>query len=322
MKDMKRLPRVHVRTAVPIMLAWVACGVLVIGGCAHSTAIKGPGKDPELQARLDELSKAYETMNLNSVMSFYSPEMYSLSFDLPYMFDTGAGAHKTSLKDYLENIQDVRLRMGDDTQVWRDKDRAWTLRSFTLSGKTKTGEPVSFTGQHSAIWEKKGNQWLITYEHFWGQPSGSLVAAKPTTVPPPPYVPPKETPAPEPTPPPPPPETGLTTDSLHDIFFDYDKWDIRPDQRDTLAADADLLKKYPTAEVLIEGHCDERGTVPYNVRLGERRAKAVQHELIAMGIAASRIQVKSVGKSEPFVPGHDESAWHLNRRAHFVVIKQ
>ncbi len=107
---------------------------------------------------------------------------------------------------------------------------------------------------------------------------------------------------------------------LKDVFFDTDSYEIRPDARDTLAADAVWLKKYPSVRILIEGHCDERNTREYNLALGERRANAVRDYLIALGIAPDRIQTISYGEERPFALGHDEAAWRLNRRAHFVII--
>lgn len=107
---------------------------------------------------------------------------------------------------------------------------------------------------------------------------------------------------------------------LKDAFFDTDSYEIRPDARDVLAADAAWLQKYPSVRILIEGHCDERNTREYNLALGERRANAVRDYLIALGIAPDRIQTISYGEERPFALGHDESAWRLNRRAHFVIV--
>ena len=108
---------------------------------------------------------------------------------------------------------------------------------------------------------------------------------------------------------------------LKDAFFDFDKANIKDDQKAALNDDVSWLKANAGAKVLIEGHCDERGTVEYNLALGERRAKAAKDYLIAAGIPADRISIISYGKERPFVLGHDESAWKWNRRAHFVVQK-
>jgi len=107
--------------------------------------------------------------------------------------------------------------------------------------------------------------------------------------------------------------------ALKDAFFDFDKSSIRPDAKQSLDENAKWLKANPNAALTIEGHCDERGTREYNLGLGQRRAKAAKDYLVSAGIDAKRIKIISYGKERPFVPGHDESAWKWNRRAHFVL---
>jgi peptidoglycan-associated lipoprotein len=109
---------------------------------------------------------------------------------------------------------------------------------------------------------------------------------------------------------------------LAKIYFDYDKAVIRDDAKPVLEANAVWLKKFKTVKVLIEGHCDERGTEEYNLALGERRAKAAQDYLIMMGIAPDRLRIISYGKSQPLDPGHNEAAWQKNRRDQFLVIEK
>jgi len=106
---------------------------------------------------------------------------------------------------------------------------------------------------------------------------------------------------------------------LKDVFFDYDMSNVRDDQKAALNDNVGWLKVNTRAKLLVEGHCDERGTAEYNLGLGERRAKAVKDYLIAAGIAADRISTISYGKERPFVLGHDESAWKWNRRGHFTI---
>jgi peptidoglycan-associated lipoprotein len=106
---------------------------------------------------------------------------------------------------------------------------------------------------------------------------------------------------------------------LKDVFFDYDNAGIRNDQKAALTENVSWLKGNTGAKILVEGHCDERGTAEYNLGLGERRAKAVKDYLIAAGIAADRVSTISYGKERPFVLGHDESAWKWNRRGHFTI---
>lgn len=109
--------------------------------------------------------------------------------------------------------------------------------------------------------------------------------------------------------------------ALKDIFFDFDKSAIRPDAKAVLDSNIAWLKANPGVRVVIEGHCDERGTNEYNLALGNRRAKAGRDYLVAGGIDSKRISTISYGEERPFCRGHDEEAWQCNRRDHFVVAK-
>jgi peptidoglycan-associated lipoprotein len=102
------------------------------------------------------------------------------------------------------------------------------------------------------------------------------------------------------------------------VFFDFDKSLLRTEARATLEANAAALKADLAGEIVIEGHCDERGTSEYNMVLGERRARAVQRYLEDLGISASRMRIVSFGKERPFCLEHSEACWQSNRRAHFV----
>ena len=106
---------------------------------------------------------------------------------------------------------------------------------------------------------------------------------------------------------------------LKDIHFNFDKYDIRPEDVTILRENAALLKKYPNVKVQIEGHCDERGTIEYNLALGERRATSTKNYLVSLGISADRISTITFGKEKPLDPGHHEEAWAKNRRAHTVI---
>jgi peptidoglycan-associated lipoprotein len=106
---------------------------------------------------------------------------------------------------------------------------------------------------------------------------------------------------------------------LAPVFFGLDKFDLDAAARAVLDASAQVLRQQPTWQVTVEGHCDERGTAEYNISLGERRAIAAKAYLVSLGIAADRLRTVSYGKEFPFDPGHDESAWTKNRRAHFVI---
>jgi peptidoglycan-associated lipoprotein len=106
---------------------------------------------------------------------------------------------------------------------------------------------------------------------------------------------------------------------LGTVYFDYDKALIRDDAKPTLDTNAAWLKRFRTVQILIEGHCDERGTEEYNMALGEKRAKSAQDYLLSLGIGSDRIRIISYGKSQPINPGHDDAAWQMNRRAQFTV---
>jgi peptidoglycan-associated lipoprotein len=106
---------------------------------------------------------------------------------------------------------------------------------------------------------------------------------------------------------------------LKPVFYELDSSDLSHEGQKTLDENAALLKKYSTWAVTIEGHCDERGTAEYNLALGERRAAAARAYLVSLGISAERLRTVSYGKEFPFDPGHDETAFAKNRRAHFVI---
>lgn len=105
--------------------------------------------------------------------------------------------------------------------------------------------------------------------------------------------------------------------ALQDAFFDFDEAGLRNDAKTALENNARYLEKNGTRRAVIEGHCDERGSVEYNLALGERRAKAAKDFLVSYGIAAGRLTTISYGKERPFDSGHDEDSWSKNRRAHF-----
>jgi peptidoglycan-associated lipoprotein len=157
--------------------------------------------------------------------------------------------------------------------------------------------------------------------------------AKPTTPPPadtsanrPPEPP---TPVSEPQPVPVEPSAaGIDSRDLDEInknspfqplFFGYDQSEVSPEGQQVLNANAEIMKKFGTWVITIEGHADERGTAEYNLALGERRALAARNYLVSLGVPANRLRTVSYGKEFPFDPGHTEEAYAKNRRAHFVV---
>jgi peptidoglycan-associated lipoprotein len=128
-------------------------------------------------------------------------------------------------------------------------------------------------------------------------------------------------------PPPPAPVTRepsvqeLFDKTVKDAFFDYDKADVRTDARDALSQTAQFLRSYPQLKVVIEGHCDERGSTEYNLALGDRRAASAKQFLVSLGITADRMETVSYGKERPFCSASAEQCWQQNRRAHFVMAK-
>jgi peptidoglycan-associated lipoprotein len=160
--------------------------------------------------------------------------------------------------------------------------------------------------------------------------------AKPTSPPPAsssgasnrPPAPPTPVTEPQPVPVEPSGADTLATRDLDDInknspfqplFFGYDQADVSGDGQQVLNANAEIMKKYSTWIITIEGHADERGTAEYNLALGERRALAARNYLVSLGIPADRLRTVSYGKEFPFDPAHTEEAYSKNRRAHFVV---
>jgi peptidoglycan-associated lipoprotein len=106
---------------------------------------------------------------------------------------------------------------------------------------------------------------------------------------------------------------------LKDAFFDFDESRLRDDARASLSNDGVWLKKYGSMEILLEGHCDERGTTEYNLALGEKRANTSRDYLIALGVDGSRLKTVSYGKERPFCDQSTENCWQENRRAHLVI---
>ena len=128
-------------------------------------------------------------------------------------------------------------------------------------------------------------------------------------------------------PPPPPPPTPSVSDedlfsqNVKDVYFDYDKADIRGDQQASIQADSAFLSQHTNVNFTIEGHCDERGSTEYNLALGDQRASAVKNALTAAGVNASRIKTISYGKEKPFCTESNEACWQQNRRGHLVYQK-
>jgi peptidoglycan-associated lipoprotein len=116
-------------------------------------------------------------------------------------------------------------------------------------------------------------------------------------------------------------EEELFSQSVKDIYFDYDKYEIRPDQQVALQGDAKFLQQHANIRITVEGHSDERGSTEYNLALSANRADTVKNALIQAGVGGDRVKTISYGKEKPFCSESNESCWQQNRRGHFVYEK-
>jgi peptidoglycan-associated lipoprotein len=115
--------------------------------------------------------------------------------------------------------------------------------------------------------------------------------------------------------------TKITQEDLQPIYFDFDKYDLRPGDREILNLNAKVLKENPNVKIRIEGNCDERGTVEYNLALGDRRARAAMDYLVNLGVTPGRISIISYGK-ERCKHCYDEECWSKDRRDDFIIVSQ
>ena len=185
----------------------------------------------------------------------------------------------------------------------------------TLTWQTSNATDVSIDGIGAV--QPNGSQQVTptdstTYNLTAKGPGGTQTATARVTV---------TTPPPPPPPPPSATEEELFAQNVQDIYFDYDKADIRGDQQSALQGDIAFLKQHPNIHFTIEGHCDERGSTEYNLALGDNRASAVRVALVSGGVDANSIKTISYGKEKPFCTESNESCWQQNRRGHFVYQK-
>ena len=190
-------------------------------------------------------------------------------------------------------------------------------QSATLTWQTSNATDVSIDGIGAV--QANGSQAVSpsdsTTYHLTAKGAGGTqeaTARLTVTQPPPP---------PPPPPPPAPSDEDLFSQNVKDVYFDYDKSDIRADQQGSVQADIQFLSQHSNINFTIEGHCDERGSTEYNLALGDRRASSVKNALTAAGVSASRIKTISYGKEKPFCMESNEACWQQNRRGHFVYQK-
>jgi peptidoglycan-associated lipoprotein len=190
-------------------------------------------------------------------------------------------------------------------------------QSSTLSWNTQNATDVTLDGNKVDV---SGSQTVsptqTTTYHLTAKGAGGTQDATATvtvTQPPPP-------PTPTPTPAPTPSDDQVFASSVHDIFYDYDKADLRAESIQTLTQNAAAIKAHPNWVVRIEGNCDERGSIEYNLALGERRASAPQQWLTQNGVSAGQLKTLSNGKEKPVCTEANEACWQKNRNAHFVLV--
>lgn len=186
--------------------------------------------------------------------------------------------------------------------------------SATLTWSTQDATDVKINGIGPV--QTSGSQSVTptastTYHLTATGPGGSADATARVTVVEPPPPPPQPAAEPDVT------EAELFARSVKDIYFDYDRYDLRAEDQATVNADAAFLKAHPSIRFTIEGHCDERGSTDYNLALGDNRANAARSALITAGVAATQIRVISYGKEKPFCSESNETCWQQNRRDHF-----
>jgi peptidoglycan-associated lipoprotein len=193
-----------------------------------------------------------------------------------------------------------------------ERGQSATLR-WSVSGATtvsiEPGLGAVQTNGSRQVFPSNSTTYTLTASGAGGNASGSATVSVITPQAPPP--------------PPPPPQTSLTSalESVTDAYFDYDSSDIREDARDALTQDSDALKRiiqsFPGASLVVEGHCDERGSAEYNLGLGDRRASAAKEFLTQLGVPPDKLKTISYGKERQQCTESVEACWQKNRRAHF-----
>lgn len=191
-------------------------------------------------------------------------------------------------------------------------------QSTTLSWQTSNATDVSIDGVGAV--QPNGTQSVspadsTTYTLSAKGAGGTQTATTRVTV---------NTPPPPPTPPPAatgPSEEEMFAQNVKDIYFDYDKYDVRTDQQGALQGDIAFLQQHPNIHFTIEGHCDERGSTEYNLALGQNRSDAVKNALVTGGLSSTNINSTSLGKEKPFCTESNEQCWQMNRVDHFVYQK-
>ncbi len=190
-------------------------------------------------------------------------------------------------------------------------------QSSTLTWNTEGADDVTLDGQKVNV---SGSQSVTpsqttTYHLSAKGAGGTQEATAQVTV-----MQPTPTPTPTPTPAPTPSDDEVFAQAAQDIYFDFDKADLRPQSQQILAHLAEVIKAHPNWKVQIEGNCDERGSTEYNLALGERRADAARQALVQGGVSADALKTISYGKEKPVCTESNEDCWQRNRHDHFTLL--
>jgi peptidoglycan-associated lipoprotein len=192
-------------------------------------------------------------------------------------------------------------------------------QSSTLTWSTQNATDVTLDGNKvdpngsQSVSPRQTTTYHLTAKGAGGtqDATASITVVQPTPTP---------TPIPTPVPTPPPPDdTAIFNQSVQNIYFDYDKADLRPESVQTLARAAEAIKQHPNWLVQIDGNCDERGSTEYNLALGARRAAAAQQALIQDGVTSNQLRTHSNGKENPVCTESNEECWQRNRNDHFTL---
>ena len=194
-----------------------------------------------------------------------------------------------------------------------EKGQSSTLKWQTSSANDVTIDAVGVTTQTLGLLQPNGSLEVTpsdstTYILYAKGPGGKESASARVTV----TVPAQPAAVTKPS------EDELFARNVRDIYFDFDKTDIRVDQQAVLERDAAFLRQHSNVSLTVEGHCDERGSIEYNLALGDKRANTVKEMLQAGGIPSRRVRTISYGKEKPVCDAHDEACWQQNRRGHFA----
>ena len=193
-----------------------------------------------------------------------------------------------------------------------EKGQPTTLTWETANANEVGLNAAGITTETLGLLQPKGSMQVTptdstTYTLYAKGPGGkeSVSARATVTVPAPPAAPSE------------PSEDELFSQNVKDIYFDFDQAEIRYDQQSAVERDAAFLAQHPKINLTIEGNCDERGSIEYNLALGDKRANAVKEKLVAGGVSSANVKTISFGKEKPVCDEGDEACWHQNRRDHF-----